>query len=237
MSKTWKRHGGWKDGSHEAKKSAARTFRARTKDIESIPNGGFYKRFTNSWDICDWNCTLTIEQERYEFHHPLTNYGCMCDTFSYCRYSWTRRINWEAPEPVMVDRTWVLPSDFVFRNRWNAPIQRVNPETGAYEKKVCLSRWVWKHEVAWEYYCEGPTRHSRCRYKDMDWRAETYEAWVLNDSPEVYRLVEAPYFTEDDIRRHVESREEQTRNFRKKERFPRYWRRDRKRARRLKGQY
>jgi hypothetical protein len=36
------------------------------------------------------------------------------------------------------------------------------------------------------------------------------------------------------VRKHVESREEETRNYRKKARFPRYWRRDRKRARNMK---
>lgn len=233
MSKTWKRHGGWRDGSHEAKKDAARKFRRKGPLVE-ISDGNEYRRYYQQWDICDWNCTKSIEQERYEFHHPLTNHSCMCDAFSYRRGRYIRRVACEAPETVIIDRNWVLPPGYEFSRRYRCPQQRVNPETGAYEMKVSMSRWVWKHEPVDMWAGMGKMGHASCRYKDMDWRIEHYEEWVLNEDPDVFKLVEAPYFTPDDVRRHVEAREEQTRNYRKKQKFPRYGRRDRKRARNLK---
>lgn len=234
MSKSWRRNSGWKDNSTWAKRQATKT--VRRYPLDGLPPvGREYHKLYEQWNITDWNCTHTPEYQSWEWHNPhLSNYRCICDADD--RFRWNSEIVKTPPAPIKVDGVnWVLPPEYAFTHRYMAPEQRVNPETGAYEHKVWLRRWVYRHDVAWQYSDRGPTRPSGCYYTDMDWYTEDYEAWVENPEPEVRRYYERPYFTDKDIREHVKERERDTRDYRHRNQWPRYWRRDRKRARHLKG--
>lgn len=61
MSRSYKKHPGWKDHSKGAKTLANR--KARRPWHWDIPSGACYKKLTERWDICDWNFRYYSEGE------------------------------------------------------------------------------------------------------------------------------------------------------------------------------
>ena len=63
MSRSHKKVWGSKDRNPWAKNYANRKLRYKT----NVPNGGNYKKFTQSYDICDWKFFWYSKQEFLEF--------------------------------------------------------------------------------------------------------------------------------------------------------------------------
>lgn len=62
MSRSYKKTPGWKDHGGYAKTLANRKAR-RFWHWEEVSNGSSYKRLTEQWSICDWNCRYYSESE------------------------------------------------------------------------------------------------------------------------------------------------------------------------------
>lgn len=62
MSRSYKKTPGWKDHNKDVKAIANRKAR-RFWHWEKTPSGGGYKRLTEQWNICDWNCRYYSESE------------------------------------------------------------------------------------------------------------------------------------------------------------------------------
>lgn len=72
MSRSYKKIPCIKDHPKDAKKLANKNFRRKTKNLnENISNGMFYKKYYDSYDICDWKVCCYFND--YKLRQERTN--------------------------------------------------------------------------------------------------------------------------------------------------------------------